>query len=52
MYYETRRVLNIPSPEAQGYKTHDSFHYTSFGMKIHLRSFIYVYMYPMVKHYV
>ena len=28
----------IPSPEARGYKTHNSFHNTSYGMKIHLRS--------------
>ena len=41
MYYETRCVLYIPSPEARGYKTHYSFHNTSYGMKIHLRSYIY-----------
>ena len=28
------------SPEARGYKTHNSFHNTSYGMKIHLRSYI------------
>ena len=28
----------IPSPEARGYKTHNSFHNISYGMKIHLRS--------------
>ena len=27
--------------EARGYKTHNSFHNTSYGMKIHLRSYIY-----------
>ena len=42
MYYETRCVFYIPSPEARGYKTHNSFHNTSYGMKIHLRSYIYV----------
>ena len=41
MYYETRCVLYIPSPEARGYKTHNSFHNTSYGMKIHLRSYMY-----------
>ena len=41
MYYETRCVFYIPSPEARGYKTHSSFHNTSYGMKIHLRSYIY-----------
>ena len=40
MYYETRCVFYIPSPEARGYKTHNSFHNTSYGMKIHLRSYI------------
>ena len=40
MYYETRCVFYIPSPEAPGYKTHNSFHNTSYGMKIHLRSYI------------
>ena len=39
MYYETR-VFHIPSPEARGYKTHNLFHNTSYGMKIHLRSYI------------
>ena len=42
MYYETCCVFYIPSPEARGYKTHNSFHNTSYGMKIHLRSYIYV----------
>ena len=41
MCYETRCVFYIPSPEARGYKTHNSFHNTSYGMKIHLRSYIY-----------
>ena len=41
MYYETRCVFYIPSPEARGYETHNSFHNTSYGMKIHLRSYIY-----------
>ena len=41
MYYETRYVFYIPSPEARGYKTHSSFHNTSYGMEIHLRSYIY-----------
>ena len=40
MYYETRCVFYIPSPEARGYKTHNSFHNTSYGMKIHLKSYI------------
>ena len=40
MYYETRCVFYIPSPEARGYKTHNSFHNTSYGMKIHLRFFL------------
>ena len=40
MYYETRCVFYIPSPEARGYKTHNSFHNTSYGMKIHLRSYM------------
>ena len=43
MYYETRCVFYIPSPEARGYKTHNSFHNTSYGMKIHLRSYIYLF---------
>ena len=30
MYYETRCVFYIPSPEAWGYKTHNSFHDTSY----------------------
>ena len=42
MYYETRCVFYIPSPEARGYKTHNSFHNTSYGMKIHLRSYMYI----------
>ena len=42
MYYETLCVFYIPSPEARGYKTHNSFHNTSYGMKIHLRSYIYI----------
>ena len=37
MYYETR-VFYIPSQEAGRYKTYNSFHNTSYGMKIHLRS--------------
>ena len=45
MYYETRCVLYIPSPEARGYKTHNSFHNTSYGMKIHLRSYISYHIY-------
>ena len=44
MYYETRCVYYIPSPEARGYKTHNSFHNTSYGMKIHLRSYMYVHV--------
>ena len=43
MYYETRWVFYIPSPEAWGYKTHNSFHNTSYGIKIHLRSYICLY---------
>ena len=39
MYYETRCVFYIPSPEARGYKTHNSFHNSSYEMKIHLRSY-------------
>ena len=42
MYYENDCVFNIPLPEARGYKTHNSFHNTSYGMKIHLRSYIYL----------
>ena len=54
MYYETSCVFYIPEqtscvfyipepePEARGYKTHNSFHNTSYGMKIHLRSYIYI----------
>ena len=34
--------IYIPSPEARGYKTHNSFHNTSYGMKNHLRSYMYV----------
>ena len=45
MYYETRCVFYIPSPEARGYKTYNSFHNTSYGMKIHLRSYIYHYIF-------
>ena len=41
MYFETHYVLYIPSAEARGYKTHNSFHNTSYGMKIHLRSYMY-----------
>ena len=29
-----------PRQEARGYKTHNSFHNTSYEMKIHLRSYI------------
>ena len=44
MYYETRCVFYIPSPEARGYKKHNSFHNKSYGMKIHLRSYMYIYI--------
>ena len=30
----------IPEPLARGYKTHNEFHNTSYGMKIHLRFFL------------
>ena len=40
MYYETSCAFYIPSPEARGYKTHNEFHNTSYGMKIHLRFFL------------
>ena len=42
MYYETTCVFYITSPEARGHKTHNEFHNTSYGMKIHLRSYIYI----------
>ena len=41
MYYETCCVFYILSPEARGYKTHNSFQNTSYGVKIHLRSYMY-----------
>ena len=41
MHYETRCVYFIsPRQRARGYKTHNSFHNTSYGMKIHLRFFL------------
>ena len=40
MYYETSCVFYIPEPLARGYKTHNEFHNTSYGMKIHLRFFL------------
>ena len=40
MYYETSCVFYIPEPLARGYKTHNKFHNTSYGMKIHSRSFL------------
>ena len=39
-WHSSRCVFYIPSQEAQRYKTRDSFHNTSCGMTIHLRSFI------------
>ena len=39
MYYETSFVFYIPSPLARGYKTHNEFNNTSYGMKIYLRFF-------------
>ena len=41
MYYETSCVFYIPEPLARGYKTHNEFHNTSYGMKIHLISYIF-----------
>ena len=46
MYYETHCVFYISLPEARGYKTHNSFHNKSYGMKIHLRSYIYCILPP------
>ena len=40
MYYETSCVFYIPEPLARGYKAHNEFHNTSYGMKIHLRFFL------------
>ena len=40
MYYETSCVFYIPEPLARGYKTHNEFHNTSYGIKIHLRFFL------------
>ena len=40
MYYETSCAFYIPEPLARGYKTHNEFHNTSYGMKIHLRFFL------------
>ena len=40
MYYETSCVFYIPEPLARGYTTHNEFHNTSYGMKIHLRFFL------------
>ena len=40
MYYETSCVFYIPEPLARGYNTHNEFHNTSYGMKIHLRFFL------------
>ena len=40
MYYETSCVFYIPEPLARGYKTHNEFHNTSYGKKIHLRFFL------------
>ena len=40
MYYETSCVFNIPKPLSRGYKTHNEFHNTSYGMKILLRFFL------------
>ena len=39
-YYETSCVFYIPEHLASGYKTHNEFHNTSYGMKIHLRFFL------------
>ena len=38
--HEMSFVFYIPSPEARRYKTHNLFHYTLYGMKIHLRFFM------------
>ena len=40
MYCETSCVLYIPEPLAREYKTHNEFHNTMYGMKIHLRFFL------------
>ena len=40
MYYKTSCVFYIPEPLARGYKTHNEFHNTLYGMKIHLRFFL------------
>ena len=40
MNYETSCVFSIPEPLARGYKTHNNFHNSLYGMKIHLRFFL------------
>ena len=39
--WDKKNLKRIFIPQARGYKTHNSFHNTSNGMKIHLRSYIY-----------
>ena len=39
-------------PEARGYETHNSFHNTSYGMKIHLRSYIYIQIVRWAKSFI
>ena len=38
--YETSCKFYIPQPLARGYWTHNKFHNTAYGMKIHLRFFL------------
>ena len=40
IYYETSCVFYIHEPLARGYRIHNEFHNTSYGMKIHLRFFL------------
>ena len=40
MYYETSYMFYIPEHLAREYKTHNEFHNSSYGMKIHLRFFL------------
>ena len=37
--FHTSCVFYIPEPLARGYNAHNKFHNTSYGMKIHLRSY-------------
>ena len=40
MYYKMSCVFYIPVPLARGYKTHNEFHNTLYGIKIYLRFFL------------